>query len=240
MSLRSQTQAGARTCWTKHRWCLFPDDDTVSLGAMARKVTLLKYLSARRVGGGALPTSSSIHYVSQTSADDMGFEAEVADGEQFKFLAVAGKDKYWREMTAEEQRAALQLGWTAETWDGGDASPMEGLHWAGMSAAQVSAAEVLGHNAATWDLEMTPEAAAAAEAAAEAIRVEATRRRAGPRPLEVVLRADMERSMLMEQVAGLEAADEDLSEEQHRTLEVAHERYVKLVQVALLAAQRPC
>jgi energy-coupling factor transporter ATP-binding protein EcfA2 len=188
------------------------------------KSTLLKYLSARRVGGGSLPTSLSIHYVSQTSADEMGFEAEVAEGEEYKFLAVAGKDKYWREMLAEEQRGALLLGWTAESWDGGDASPMEGLHWAGMSAAQVSAAEVLGHSAATWDLEMTPEAAAAAEAATEAIRVEATRRHAGPRPVEVVIRADMERSMLMEQVAGLEATDEDLSEEQHHALEAAHER----------------
>ncbi len=188
------------------------------------KSTLLKYLSARRVGGRALPESLSIHYVSQTSADDIGNEAEVAEAEQYKFLAVAGKDKYWREMSAEEQRAAVHLGWTAESWDGGDAGPMEGLHWAGMSAGQVSAAEVLGHSAATWDLEMTPEAAAAAEAAAEEIRAEAVRRRVGPRPVEVVLRADMERSMLMEQVAGLETTDEDLSEEQHHMLEAAHER----------------
>eukprot|EP01043_Picozoa_sp_COSAG02_P022169 COSAG02_NODE_1144_length_14244_cov_16.832096_11_plen_744_part_00 len=188
------------------------------------KSTLLKYLSARRVGGGALPKSLSIHYVAQTSADDIGNEAEVAEAEQYKFLAVAGKDKYWREMSAEEQCAALHLGWTAESWDGGDAGPMEGLHWAGMTAGQVSAAEVLGHSAATWDLEMTPEAAAAAEAAAEAIRAEAVRQHAGPRPVEVVLRADMERSMLMEQVAGLETTDEDLSEEQHHMLEAAHER----------------
>ena len=188
------------------------------------KSTLLKYLSARRVGRGALPTSLSVHYVSQTSADEMGNEAEVAEGEQYKFLAVAGKDKYWREMSTEEQSAALHLGWAAESWDAGDASPMEGLHWGGMNPAQVSAAEVLGHSAATWDLEMTPEAAAAAEAAAESIRAEAAARRAGPRPVEVVLRADMERSMLMEQVAALEATDEDLSEEQHLTLEAAHER----------------
>lgn len=188
------------------------------------KSTLLKYLSARRVGGGALPSSLSMHYVSQSSADDMGKESEVAEEEQYKFLAVAGKDKYWREMSTEEQSAALQLGWTAKSWDEGDAGPMEGLLWAGMTPDQVSAAEILGHSAATWDLEMTPEAAAAAEAAAEAVRAEAAARRAGPRPVEVVLRSDVERSMLMEQVAILEATDEDLSEEQHQKLEAVHER----------------
>ena len=162
----------------------------------------------------------------------MGNEVEVAEEEQYKFLAVpAGKDKYWREMTPEEQSAGLLLGWTAESWDGGDAGPMEGLLWAGMSAGQISAAEILGHSAATWDLEMTAEAAAAAEAAAEAVREEAAARRAGPRAVEVVLRADIERSLLMEQVATLEAvlADDEkaageLSEEQQQGLESAHER----------------
>ena len=189
------------------------------------KSTLLKYLSARRVGSGALPQTLSLHYVSQTSADDMGEEKEVAEEEKYKFLAVSGKDKYWKEMTDEEQKAGLLLGWTSESWDGGSAEPMEGLFWTVMTVVQRTAAETLGHSAATWDLEMSPEQLAALEAAAEPARAEAATRRAGPSAAEVVLRADIERSLLLEQVAALEAEEEnDPTAEDLAQLEHAHER----------------
>jgi hypothetical protein len=70
----------------------------------------------------------------------------------------AGKDKYWIEMTADEQKAGLLLGWTGESWDDGSAAPMKDLFWNGMSVGQRAAAKALGHSAATWDLDMSSEA----------------------------------------------------------------------------------
>ena len=69
----------------------------------------------------------------------------------------AGKDKYWIEMTVDEQKAGLLLGWTGGSWDDGSAAPMKALFWNGMSVIQRAAAEALGHSAATWDLDMSSE-----------------------------------------------------------------------------------
>eukprot|EP01047_Picozoa_sp_COSAG01_P039441 COSAG01_NODE_3260_length_6337_cov_11.824784_3_plen_895_part_00 len=44
-----------------------------------------------------------------------------------------GKDKYWKDMTTQEQQACVQLGWTPESWDAADDSPMH-RSWASLQA----------------------------------------------------------------------------------------------------------
>ena len=76
-----------------------------------------------------------------------------SDSEESDLAAAAGCDKFWREMSTAEHAAALQLGWTAEGWDGGEGGPMLGRHrwWQSMSTSRQAAAAVLGFSQVSWD-----------------------------------------------------------------------------------------
>jgi hypothetical protein len=60
-------------------------------------------------------------------------EQAAAETDLTSSKSTPGKDKYWKDMTTQEQQACSQLGWTPESWDAGDDSPMH-RSWASLQA----------------------------------------------------------------------------------------------------------
>ena len=68
--------------------------------------------------------------------------------------AILGKDKLWDEMTAEEQVAAAQIGYTRDLWDAGEQTAATTNPWNELSSFEHSAALLLGYTEALWDAEL--------------------------------------------------------------------------------------
>ena len=55
--------------------------------------------------------------------------------------SVPGKDKGWAEMSADDQRAAMQLGYDAPSWEQGASTPATSRPWASLSPPELAAAQ---------------------------------------------------------------------------------------------------
>ena len=75
--------------------------------------------------------------------------------------APAAKDKEWSAMSAEEREAVETLGWTARSWDAGDAAPFE-TEWANLMSAEQAAATSLGFSRSSFAQPAAPAAPAPA------------------------------------------------------------------------------
>ena len=60
-------------------------------------------------------------------------------------------DHDWKELSAEQKKAAETLGYTKKIWDRGGKAPTEDLDWDELTKEQQEAAKILGYNKEKWD-----------------------------------------------------------------------------------------
>ena len=68
--------------------------------------------------------------------------------------AVALDGSTWGEMLAEEQQAAMQIGYDEEAWDNGTTPETCNFPWHQLAASEQAAARVLGYTQEYWDSEL--------------------------------------------------------------------------------------
>jgi hypothetical protein len=158
--------------WTGRRVCCISgckegqlSKDSGNGGVMTN--ALLQVLGKRKVKRRRAKRDLSVQFVfnrmvaampeeeeSEDDDEDDEEEEEDDDEEEDNDEDTPGYAKYWDDLSRDERRAAVALGYTKEKWDGGDDEGTAGeRYWSDLSKKQKASAKVLGYDEEGWNEE---------------------------------------------------------------------------------------
>jgi hypothetical protein len=112
----------------------------------------------RKVQAGAGDTAARItpagppEKITVSIGPDAAVEKSGTSSRSSRSQASAGKDAAtWADLAPQEKRAATLLGWTAASWNAGDACDASYRSWQQLNAEQRKAAVQLGYDVASWN-----------------------------------------------------------------------------------------